>query len=90
MYTHVMRTPVHIGLICACLAASSALPPAGGYRSDNEYDVSRSSTARQSGGWTLNYLLQNKRNSHVRIVWKDASGTDIYSGWLGSVPALAE
>ncbi|MGH9667274.1 MAG: hypothetical protein ACRD9L_22865 [Bryobacteraceae bacterium] len=72
---------MHIFLIGVCLAAP-ALPPIGGGVHDNQYDVSWLSTARLSGGWTLNYLLHNTRSTHVRIVWKDASGTDIYSGWL--------
>lgn len=77
-----MRAAVSIGLVCAGLALSSALPPIGGSVRNNDYDVSWSSTATQAGGWTLAYLLHNSRNTHVRVVWKDAAGNDIYNGWL--------
>jgi hypothetical protein len=81
-----MRLVACFGLACLYLSASPAFSPLGGAVHDNDYDAEWRSTAINSSGWHVDYLLQNQRNSHVRIVWRDASGNTIYNGWLPQTP----
>jgi hypothetical protein len=78
-----MRWVLFAGLTCLSLSAPAILPPLGGAVHDNDYDAEWHSTAASdSSGWSVDYLLQNQRNSHLRVVWRDGSGNTIYNGWL--------
>ena len=84
-----MRIASGIGLAGLLLAQS--FPPVGSSVHDQDYDVTWSSAAQKSsGGWSLVYSLHNTHDGHVRILWKDSAGTEIYSGWLERTPAPVE
>ena len=77
-----MRLGVCLGLGCLVLGAPASLPPLGGSVHDNNHDVEWHSTATDSSGWRLEYVLQNQRKNRVRTVWRDPAGGFIYNGWL--------